>query len=106
VDLPQTVRGGRNHPECAALLVDAASRTDTYPAIQVRDTGNIAQHEASVSRLDAEQIFYMRQRGLAEAAARSLSVNGFISDLVQRFPLQYSLEIKKLIELEMSGSVG
>lgn len=106
VDMPAHVRGCRNHTECDALLLDGASRTDTYPAIQVRGMDNIAQHEASVSRLDEEQIFYMRQRGLPEDAARSLSVNGFISDLVQRFPLQYSLEIKKLIELEMSGSVG
>lgn len=106
VDMPANVRGCRNHTECDALLVDKASRTDTYPAIQVRGMNNTAQHEASVSRLDEDQIFYMRQRGLPEGAARSLSVNGFISDLVQRFPLQYSLEIKKLIELEMSGSVG
>jgi Fe-S cluster assembly protein SufB len=106
VDMPASVRGCRNHTECDALLLDRASRTDTYPAIQVRGRDNIAQHEASVSRLDEEQIFYMRQRGLSEAMARSLSVNGFISDLVQRFPLQYSLEIRKLIDLEMSGSVG
>jgi Fe-S cluster assembly protein SufB len=106
VDIPATVKGCRNHTECDALLLDGASRTDTYPAIQVRGNDNIAQHEASVSRLDAEQIFYMRQRGLREADARALSVNGFVSNLVARFPLQYSVEIKKLIELEMSGSVG
>jgi Fe-S cluster assembly protein SufB len=106
VDLPAAVRGCRNHTECDALLVDATSRSDTYPAIQVRGTGGFAQHEASVSRLSAEQIFYMRQRGLSEAAARSLSINGFINDLVERFPLQYSLKIKRLIELQMEGSVG
>jgi len=106
VDMPATVRGCRNHTECDALLLDASSRTYTYPAIQVRGRNNIAQHEASVSRLDEEQIFYMRQRGLSAGAARSLSVNGFINELVQRFPLQYSREINKLIELEMSGSVG
>lgn len=106
VDMPAEVQGCRNHTECDALLLDRASRADTYPAIQVRGRGNVAQHEASVSRLDEEQIFYMRQRGLTEASARSLSVNGFVNDLVRRFPLQYSLEIKKLIELEMSGSVG
>lgn len=106
VDLPATVSGCRNHTECDALLVDEASRSDTYPAIQTGGTGNIAQHEASVSRLSAEQIFYMRQRGLSEAAARSLSINGFISNLVERFPLQYSSKIKRLIELQMTGSVG
>ena len=106
VDLPAKVPGCRNHTECDALLVDAASRADTYPAIQVRGTGGFAQHEASVSRLSADQIFYMRQRGLSEPAARSLSINGFINDLVGRFPLQYSLRIKRLIELQMEGSVG
>lgn len=104
--MPATVQGCRNHTECDALLLDASSRTDTYPAIQVRGRNNIAQHEASVSRLDEEQIFYMRQRGLTAGSSRSLSVNGFINELVQRFPLQYSREINKLIELEMSGSVG
>ena len=58
--MPATVRGRRNHAECEALLIDQASRTYTYPAIQVRGPDNIAQHEASVSRLDEEQIFYMR----------------------------------------------
>ncbi len=106
VDLPATVSGCRSHTECDALLVDAASRSDTYPAIRTGGTGNIAQHEASVSRLSAEQIFYMQQRGLSEAAARGLSINGFISNLVERFPLQYSSKIKRLIELQMTGSVG
>lgn len=106
VDMPKSVRGCRNHTECDALLLDGASRTDTYPVIQTGGQGNIAQHEASVSRLDEDQIFYMRQRGLTEEAARGLSVNGFVNDLVQRFPLQYSVKIKRLIELEMTGSVG
>ena len=67
---------------------------------------NSVQHEASVSKLDEEQIFYMRQRGLGEAEAVSLSVNGFVNDLVKEFPLEYSVELRRLIELEMEGSVG
>jgi Fe-S cluster assembly protein SufB len=90
----------------SASVHPPSSRTDTYPAIQVRGRDNRAEHEASVSRLSEDQIFYMRQRGLSEADARTLSVNGFVSDLVARFPLQYSLEIKRLIELQMEGSVG
>jgi Fe-S cluster assembly protein SufB len=81
-------------------------RTDTYPAITVRGTGNAVQHEASVSQVSAEQIFYMQQRGLTEAQAMSLSVNGFVNDLVRQFPMEYSVELKRLIELEMEGSVG
>lgn len=106
VDLPSGLSGCRNHTECDALLVDPASRTDTYPAIHVGGTGGTAQHEATVSRLGADQIFYMRSRGLSESAARSLSINGFISNLVERFPLQYSHRIRRLIELQMEGSVG
>ena len=106
VDIPASVHDCRNHTACDSLLIDSTSRTTSIPTIQVRGRSNSAQHEASVSKLDAEQLFYMRQRGLSEGTARSLSVNGFINDLVQRFPLQYSLEIKKLIELEMSASVG
>ncbi len=106
VEMPGSVRRCRNHTECDALLIDTASRTDTYPAIHVVGGDNVAQYEASVSRLSAEQIFYIQQRGLSEAAARSLSVNGFVNDLVERFPLQYSLKIKRLIELHMEGSVG
>src|SRR6266513_640845 len=82
------------------------SRTDTYPAITVRGTGNAVQHEASVSQVSTEQIFYMQQRGLTEAQAMSLSVNGFVNDLVRQFPMEYSVELKRLIELEMEGSVG
>jgi Fe-S cluster assembly protein SufB len=88
------------------LLINSTSRTDTYPAITVRGTGNSVQHEASVSQVSAEQIFYMQQRGLTKAQAMSLSVNGFVNDLVRQFPMEYSVELKRLIELEMEGSVG
>jgi len=72
----------------------------------VRGEGGTTQHEASVSKVSEEQIFYMRQRGLSEAEAMSLSVNGFVNSLVQQFPMEYSVELKRLIDLEMEGSVG
>jgi Fe-S cluster assembly protein SufB len=65
-----------------------------------------AQHEASVSQVSADQIFYLMQRGLSEGEAMSLSVNGFINDLAKEFPMEYSVELKRLIDLEMEGSVG
>ena len=77
-----------------------------HPAIVCSGASNSVQHEASVSKLDEEQIFYMRQRGLSETEAVSLSVNGFVNDLVKEFPLEYSVELRRLIELEMEGSVG
>jgi len=106
VHVPRHLKGCKNNTECDALLINADSRTDTYPAITVRGTGNAVQHEASVSQISAEQIFYMQQRGLTEGQAMSLSVNGFVNDLVRQFPMEYSVELKRLIDLEMEGSVG
>ena len=106
VHIPKHLKGCRNNTECDALLINSQSRTDTYPAITVRGNRHATQHEASVSQVSEEQIFYMRQRGLSEAAAMSLSVNGFVNDLVREFPMEYSVELKRLIDLEMEGSVG
>jgi Fe-S cluster assembly protein SufB len=106
VHVPKHLKGCKNNTECDALLINSTARTDTYPAITVRGTGNSCQHEASVSQISAEQIFYMQQRGLSEAQAMSLSVNGFVNDLVRQFPMEYSVELKRLIDLEMEGSVG
>ena len=106
VHIPKHLKGCKNNTECDALLINSTSRTDTYPAITVRGSGNSVQHEASVSQVSAEQIFYMQQRGLSEAQAMSLSVNGFVNDLVREFPMEYSVELKRLIDLEMEDSVG
>ncbi|MGB0289986.1 MAG: SufD family Fe-S cluster assembly protein, partial [Opitutales bacterium] len=67
---------------------------------------NTVQHEASVSKVSAEQIFYMMQRGLSEGEAMSLAVNGFVNELLKEFPMEYSVELKRLIDMEMEGSVG
>ncbi|OAI50107.1 Fe-S cluster assembly protein SufB, partial [Opitutia bacterium SCGC AG-212-L18] len=106
VFMPKQVKNCKNNTECDALLINALSKTDTYPAIKVSGEKNSAQHEASVSKVSEEQIFYMKQRGLSEAQAISLSVNGFVNDLIREFPMEYSVELKRLIDLEMEGSVG
>jgi Fe-S cluster assembly protein SufB len=106
VQIPEHLKNCKNNTECDALLINTNSRTDTFPAITVRGDGNSVQHEASVSKVSAEQIFYMMQRGLSEGEAMSLSVNGFVNDLVKHFPMEYSVELKRLIDLEMEGSVG
>ncbi len=106
VQVPKSRKNCKNNTECDALLINPTSRTDTYPAITVRGDKNSMQHEASVSQVSAEQIFYMQQRGLDEGQAMSLAVNGFVNDLVREFPLEYSVELKRLIDLEMEGSVG
>ena len=103
---PKHLKGCKNNTECDALMINATSKTDTYPAITVRGNQHVTQHEASVSQVSQEMLFYMQQRGISEAAAMSLAVNGFINDLVSEFPMEYSVELKRLIELEMEGSVG
>ena len=104
--IPKHLKGCKNNTECDALMINATSKTDTYPAITVRGNQHVTQHEASVSQVSQEMLFYMQQRGISEAAAMSLAVNGFINDLVSEFPMEYSVELKRLIELEMEGSVG
>lgn len=106
VHIPKHLKGCKNNTECDALLINTNSRTDTYPAITVRGDRHAVQHEASVSKVSEEMIFYMQQRGLSEAQAMSLAVNGFVNDLVSQFPMEYSVELKRLIDLEMEGSVG
>ncbi len=106
VYMSDSAKNCKNNTECDALLINSNSRTDTYPAVICSGHNNSVQHEASVSKLSEEQIFYMRQRGLPEGDAVSLSVNGFVNDLVKEFPMEYSVELKRLIELQMEGAVG
>ena len=106
VHIPKHLKGCRNNTECDALLINTNSRTDTYPAITVRGNQHATQHEASVSQVSEEMLFYLQQRGMSEGEAMSLAVNGFVNDLVREFPMEYSVELKRLIELEMEGSVG
>lgn len=106
VHIPKHLKGCKNNTECDALLINTNSRTDTYPAISVHGNQHVTQHEASVSQVSEEMLFYLQQRGLSETQAMSLAVNGFINDLVQEFPMEYSVELKRLIDLEMEGSVG
>ncbi|MDR2435873.1 MAG: Fe-S cluster assembly protein SufB [Puniceicoccales bacterium] len=98
--------GCRNKTRCDALLLSDESKTATYPTIRAIGDKNRIEHEASVFRIDGEQIFYMMQRGIREKHAVSLSVNGFINDLVREFPMEYSVELKRLIELEMENYAG
>lgn len=106
VHIPKHLKGCKNNTECDALLINSKSRTDTYPAITVKGNQHVTQHEASVSQVSQDMLFYMQQRGLSEAQAMSLAVNGFVNDLVSEFPMEYSVELKRLIDLEMEGSVG
>jgi Fe-S cluster assembly protein SufB len=92
--------------QCDALILDKDSRSDTYPTITVAETLVDVGHEASVSRLNEEQIFYMMSRGLNQAQARAMVVNGFIDAFVKELPMEYAVEINRLIAHEMEGSIG
>jgi Fe-S cluster assembly protein SufB len=91
---------------CDALILDPKSQSDTYPYIEVLDPDVSVGHEASVSRIGEEQLFYLMSRGLTEAEASTMIVNGFIEPLVKELPMEYAVELNRLIQLQMEGSVG
>lgn len=92
--------------QCDALILDSNSCSDTYPFIDINNHEVDIGHEAKVSRIGDEQIFYLMTRGLSEESAQTLIVNGFIEPFVKQLPMEYALEMNRLIELEMEGSIG
>jgi Fe-S cluster assembly protein SufB len=98
--------GARSKVVCDALILDEASRSDTYPVMEVDEADVSIAHEASVSRIQEEQLFYLMSRGISETEASTMIVNGFIDPLVKELPMEYAVEMNRLIELQMEGSVG
>src|SRR5918996_2006213 len=96
----------KSNVECDALLLDPEARTDTYPYIEIDENDATIGHEATVSKIGDEQLFYLMQRGLAEDEARTMIVRGFIEPISKHLPLEYAVELNRLVELEMEGSVG
>jgi Fe-S cluster assembly protein SufB len=91
---------------CDALLLDEASRSDTYPTMEIDAPDVHIEHEAYVSKLSEDQLFYLRSRGLSEDAAAKMIVNGFVEPIVKELPMEYAVELNRLIELQMDGAVG
>ncbi len=106
VEIHEGATGARSNVECDALLLDDTAKTDTYPYIQINEKTAHVGHEASVSKLNDEQIFYLQSRGLEQAEAAALIVRGFLEPVAKELPLEYAVELNRLIELEMEGSVG
>jgi Fe-S cluster assembly protein SufB len=98
--------GAKSNVECDALLLNENSRTDTYPYMEIDEDDVSISHEARVSKISERQLFYLRSRGLSEEQARMMIVNGFIEPIVKELPMEYAVELNRLIELEMEGSVG
>ena len=99
-------KGSKSNVVCDALILDPSSRSDTYPYIEIDEDDVKIGHEASVSKIGEEQLFYLMSRGLSEAEASTLIVSGFIEPLVKELPMEYAVEMNKLIQLQMEGSVG
>ena len=92
--------------KCDALLVDTVSRSDTYPYVDVREDDVEMGHEASVSKISADQLFYLMSRGMTEDEAAATIVRGFVEPIARELPMEYALELNRLIELQMEGAVG
>ncbi len=98
--------GSKSNVVCDALLLDEESRSDTYPYIEIDEDDVSVGHEATVSKIGDEQLFYLMSRGLNEEQATSMVVSGFIEPLVRELPMEYAVEMNRLIQLQMEGSIG
>ena len=96
----------KSNTVCDALLLDPQSRSDTYPYIEIDEDDVTIGHEASVSKVGEEQLFYLMSRGLSQEAATTMVVSGFIEPLVKELPMEYAVEMNRLIQLQMEGSIG
>jgi Fe-S cluster assembly protein SufB len=98
--------GCRSKVVCDALMLDADSRSDTYPTMEVSNSSADLEHEASVSKISGDQLFYLMSRGFNEEEAMGLIVNGFFEPFTRELPMEYAVELNKLLELEMEGAIG
>ncbi len=106
VKVEEGVKNARSHVVCDALIIDPESGTNTYPYMDILSDDVTIEHEAKVSRISEDQLFYLMSRGMSESEAAMMIVNGFLEPLVKQLPMEYAVELNRLIELEMEGSVG
>ncbi|MGH3541556.1 MAG: Fe-S cluster assembly protein SufB [Mycobacterium sp.] len=106
VQVNKGAHGSRSSVKCDALLVDAISRSDTYPYVDIREDDVTMGHEATVSKVSENQLFYLMSRGLTEDEAMAMIVRGFVEPIAKELPMEYALELNRLIELQMEGAVG
>ncbi len=106
VQILEGAHGSRSTVKCDALLVDQISRSDTYPYVDVREDDVSMGHEATVSKIGEDQLFYLMSRGLTEDEAMAMVVRGFVEPIARELPMEYALELNRLIELQMEGAVG
>ena len=98
--------GSRNFSQCDSMLVGDKCAAHTFPTIDVKNTQSIVEHEATTSKISADQVFYLQSRGMDTEKAISLIVNGFCEDVFKTLPLEFSVEAVKLIEMKLENTVG
>jgi Fe-S cluster assembly protein SufB len=106
VRVEEGAHNAKSYVMCDALLLDEDSRSDTYPYMEIEESNVDIGHEASVSKVGEDQLFYLMSRGLTEAQATAMVVAGFIEPIVRELPMEYAVELNRLIELQMEGSIG
>jgi Fe-S cluster assembly protein SufB len=106
VKVHQGAYGAKSNVVCDALILDEHSRSDTYPVMEIDQQDAAISHEATVSKVSDEQLFYLQSRGISKAQAMMMIVNGFIEPIVKELPMEYAVEMNRLVQLEMEGSVG
>src|SRR5216110_2145353 len=106
LEVAKGAKGARSKVVCDALILDDRSRSDTYPTIRIGEDDVDVGHEATVSKIGEEQLFYLQSHGIDEEEASKLIVNGFIEPIVKELPMEYAVEMNRLIELQMEGSIG
>lgn len=106
VEIHKGAHGSKSSVKCDALLVDDVSRSDTYPYVDIREDDVTMGHEATVSKVSENQLFYLMSRGLTEDEAMAMVVRGFVEPIAKELPMEYALELNKLIQLQMEGAVG
>jgi Fe-S cluster assembly protein SufB len=106
LEVAKGATGSKSKVVCDALILDEDSRTDTYPYIRIDENNVDVGHEATVSKIGEEQLFYLMSRGLSEAEAAAMIVSGFVEPITKELPLEYAVEMNRLIQLQMEGSVG
>ena len=106
VRIKKDAKGSKSHVECDTLILDNISKSDTYPKNEVKNNESFLEHEATVSKISEDQLFYLRSRGISEKDATQMIVMGFIEPFAKELPMEYAVELNQLIKLDMSGSIG
>ncbi len=106
VKIAKSAMNARNHTVCDSMLVGQESKANTYPYIESKNKRSVVEHEATTSKISADEIFYFKSRGIDEEQAISLLLNGFCKEVFNQLPLEFSVEAVKLLEMKLENSVG